>query len=54
MLMKTTDVARELNVCVRTVRTLVDDGKLQFIDLGRGKNRVLRFRREDIERLLAQ
>jgi len=43
------DVADLLKVSIRYVQQLASSGKLQTVDLGNGKRKVLRFRREDIE-----
>ncbi len=49
-LLTTTQVARRLSVCSKTVRNMVSTGRIPAIRLG---PRSLRFRQDDIERLTA-
>ena len=55
-LLSTSEVAELLNVTVRTVRGAVADGRLPVVRVWRGPGgrSLVRFRREDIEKLISE
>ena len=54
VLLTVSEVAQILAIDQSTVYKWVDQGRIPYIDLGAGKKRVLRFRREDIQKLIEE
>ena len=53
-LLTTKEVANMLNVDESTIYKWADMGKIRYVDLGTGKKRLLRFRKEDIQQLIEE
>jgi len=53
-LLTTKEVAYLLNVDESTIYKWADMGKIRYVDLGTGKKRLLRFRKEDIQKLIEE
>ena len=50
----TKEVAYLLSVDESTIYKWADMGKIRYVDLGTGKKRLLRFRKEDIQQLIEE
>lgn len=53
-LIKPKDAAKLLNVSYITLRKLIDENQISYIDMGTGKYRLIRFKQEHLDRYLSK